>query len=458
MFRVRYGAVPVLVAGLTAALMTIATASDMEWQFGESNDPDNKGALTARLVYGVPETDNVQVTGVCDGRPSTGAKYSSLTFGTDVGADPENGQPVDLRFTGGGFDHVVKGTIHRPQSEEGIFGVHLDLEHTDPLWDALQSKTQLKYFVPGYRVSVLDLGRGQNNIGKFIAACRGYAEAILGSSSDAASSPSSDGASSTPEKDAYASAKELGTADAWKAFLANYPTGFRADLARAYLKKLSAGPGPVPPSSPPPPPVADHEPLRTATKVSCSKQGKIRSKNSNTTAKITFKNNSGAYRSILWLDFKGRPKEYANLSAGQKVTLDTYLTHPWMVTDGPGNCIEIALPRGGASLVTLGVTKRLPKKKKKKKTTKKRGCKAGYIVIEGKCIRKRDAAGYCGPGYRLKGSRCVQGYQKPKPQKQLRRGSSKAWRMDASRVSPGTRRKAATRTTDVPPAAESCLS
>ncbi len=41
-------------------------------------------------------------------------------------------------------------------------------------------------------------------------------------------------------KDAFAAAKELGTADAWNAFLASYPKGFLADLARAYLNKLGA--------------------------------------------------------------------------------------------------------------------------------------------------------------------------------------------------------------------------
>jgi hypothetical protein len=39
-------------------------------------------------------------------------------------------------------------------------------------------------------------------------------------------------------KEAFEAAKELGTADAWNAFLNNYPEGFHADLARAYLKKL----------------------------------------------------------------------------------------------------------------------------------------------------------------------------------------------------------------------------
>ena len=41
-------------------------------------------------------------------------------------------------------------------------------------------------------------------------------------------------------KDAFAAAKELGTAKGWRAFLANYPNGFYADIARAYLEKLGS--------------------------------------------------------------------------------------------------------------------------------------------------------------------------------------------------------------------------
>jgi hypothetical protein len=41
-------------------------------------------------------------------------------------------------------------------------------------------------------------------------------------------------------KEAFDAAKELGTAEAWNAFLESYPSGFHADLARAYLKKLGA--------------------------------------------------------------------------------------------------------------------------------------------------------------------------------------------------------------------------
>ena len=50
-------------------------------------------------------------------------------------------------------------------------------------------------------------------------------------------------------KDAFEATKELGTVEAWNAYLANFPTGFYADLARAYLKKLGEG-GPVPLAAP----------------------------------------------------------------------------------------------------------------------------------------------------------------------------------------------------------------
>jgi len=45
--------------------------------------------------------------------------------------------------------------------------------------------------------------------------------------------------STAAQQNAFESAKELGTVEAWDAFLSNYPDGFYADLARAYVKKLS---------------------------------------------------------------------------------------------------------------------------------------------------------------------------------------------------------------------------
>jgi uncharacterized protein YecT (DUF1311 family) len=56
------------------------------------------------------------------------------------------------------------------------------------------------------------------------------------------------------EARAFEAAKELGTAEAWDAFLSNHADGFYADLARAYLKKLAesqSGGAPTASSEPP---------------------------------------------------------------------------------------------------------------------------------------------------------------------------------------------------------------
>jgi hypothetical protein len=57
------------------------------------------------------------------------------------------------------------------------------------------------------------------------------------------------GAAQDAEKQAFDEAKTLGTVEAWDAFLSHYPSGFHADLARAYLKKLTEdtlAPSPAP--------------------------------------------------------------------------------------------------------------------------------------------------------------------------------------------------------------------
>ena len=60
----------------------------MAWQFYAA-DASAGNERTARLVYGVPETDNVQVTGTCVAAPGAGENVPSLTFGDDIGDFPK---------------------------------------------------------------------------------------------------------------------------------------------------------------------------------------------------------------------------------------------------------------------------------------------------------------------------------------------------------------------------------
>lgn len=57
-------------------------------------------------------------------------------------------------------------------------------------------------------------------------------------------------ASTSDERQAFQAAKELGTVEAWDAFLSSFPSGFHADLARAYLKKMVDAPPQIPAVAP----------------------------------------------------------------------------------------------------------------------------------------------------------------------------------------------------------------
>jgi hypothetical protein len=423
--RACFAGVMLAVAMLCSSSSPLLAADEdrLEWQFFEADDPNNKSQKTAHLIFGVPETDAVRVTGSCDGAAGADANLSKLTFSADIG-QLEAGREVDLRFSGGGVEHTTKGHVHRTEGGEGLTGVALSVEHSDPLWTLLTDKKQVDYLVPGYGAGKLNLERGQANIQKFISACKARATASASTASNAAT----DADKSNAEKDAFNSAKELGTADAWTAYLANYPSGFRADLARAYLKKLGDGttPGnaavPTDAASTLPPGVGQAIAAKLPVAVSgntheISCKEKPRSKNNNTPAKVTFVNTSGMYRSLLWLDFKGQPTSMTGLNPGEQVTVETFVTHPWMVATGPGDCLQLFMPSPGVSTVVLGhhkvddgdeeeATQKTPAKTPavKKKTPldyARENCKetGGYWTGSTCKASKNAKIGKCKPGY-----------------------------------------------------------
>lgn len=192
------------------------------------------------------------------------------------------------------------------------------------------------------------------------------------------------------EKQAFESAKELGTADAWQAFLKNYQTGFRADLARAYLKKVDAGQV----AKPQPSPVAAS--LPDAEAVSCKTAATMKSKESSAAAKITFINKSGATRVIQWKTFDGGYQQYATLEPGQELVQETFLTHPWIAANGPGDCANAFLPVPGSSVAILDVTndqmaEGLRDEESDHGPTPEQSCRdIGQVYFEGTCVPKKS--------------------------------------------------------------------
>lgn len=90
----------------------------------------------------------------------------------------------------------------------------------------------------------------------------------------------------------------------------------------------------------------------------CEAMAGERSRNSDVPVTVTFRNRSEGYRSVMWIGFDGQPVNYANLNPGEEFTINTYVTHPWMFTDGPGNCIEMYMPQLGVEAFNISAPNR----------------------------------------------------------------------------------------------------
>jgi len=90
-----------------------------------------------------------------------------------------------------------------------------------------------------------------------------------------------------------------------------------------------------------------------AAEFGCGSRGSLRSQNSDLLVRITFYNGSRAFRALEWIDFSGNFTGYGGMNPGESKTINTYVTHPWMITDGPGNCKYIYTSSGRAGTVVL---------------------------------------------------------------------------------------------------------
>jgi hypothetical protein len=203
-------------------------------------------------------------------------------------------------------------------------------------------------------------------------------------------------ASGNSDKEDFESAKELGTAEAWQAFLAAHPSGFYSDLARAYLAKLSAG---GTPQSAVPSSAASSS--ANILDPSCYDVKNLRTTSSTVPTKLTVVNKSATDSILRWIDERGRIEDYGTIKAGQQVTVDTFLDNPWLITDDTGRiCFQVFMPHPGSRVVefTGGNAVALweapaEKPATKKATTKKRvaaATAASWWTADG--IKKQDAA------------------------------------------------------------------
>ncbi len=259
--------------GLAAALLFVAPATSFAQDGFTWGHNVNLAASNVTLVYGVPETDNIQFFGRCV------AEGATPVIDAQIWADPgasANGTPVTLTVSGIGMAPVsMPGEISGVGAEVGITGVSVRLGFDDPLFNLMTNQQSVNYHLDGGTPLSLSTLGFQEHLAGFLAACSAMVTA--------------------------------------------------------------AAPQPAPQPTP----------GAQALDLSCDQIGELRSLEGVTPQRVTFTNRSGGFRGIVWIDYEGRFLDLGSLNPGESITIDTYLTHPFMMTDGPGNCVEVMAPVPG---------------------------------------------------------------------------------------------------------------
>ena len=202
----------------------------------------------------------------------------------------KNGAVASVRFLASGFDATMKGKVRRSESGESQDGVDMAIGAADPLWQAFGVRNAMNYSVQGQAPLRLPLAGIQEPLGNFLRDCAQFASGgVVGDATQLFSGGTGGGSANT------------------------------------------AG----------------------ATADSCAALDGVVSKNGGKTVAVEFVNRTDEYRVLLWIDFDGTPVEYTQLEAGQAYQVETSSAHPWMVTDGPGNCIEKFMPKPGQSRILI---------------------------------------------------------------------------------------------------------
>lgn len=282
------------------------------------------------------------------------------------------------------------------------------------------------------------------------------------------------------ERAAFESAKELGTAAAFNAFLRSYPSGFYGDLARAYLKKLGGGAGngvgtAMPAPQPMPVPVVRFPGVTGFNLEMARHPGGAFVKNGpdswveqNSIGTGTFRfkevgrtdsevqlfdGSRSVYlgldvrEAIVWYSDSEQPRRplyqiiEARAGAIMPASPPPYASYPKPAPSAKpqrvtgceegqrlvnGRCRKIragekpqGCPKGTVPIPETDNCRPIQREVLK--------CKRGYRKIDGKCIKRNEVADFCGPGYRPQGGKCVPGAYKAPP-----KGASRPqWQLDA---------------------------
>ncbi|QJP17346.1 hypothetical protein G3545_29115 [Starkeya sp. ORNL1] len=93
--------------------------------------------------------------------------------------------------------------------------------------------------------------------------------------------------------------------------------------------------------------------LHEAEAARCGNPARFRSVDGGPKINIVIVNKSGQYRNVDWIDRNGRLVSMGSVPAGGSFPMSTWDGHTFMLTDGPGNCVEMFRASAGNRQVVL---------------------------------------------------------------------------------------------------------
>lgn len=91
--------------------------------------------------------------------------------------------------------------------------------------------------------------------------------------------------------------------------------------------------------------LAQQSPLfSTASGARCAHEPSLRSTQGAISTFIIFVNQMATSLRLYWIDYKGMRQPYGVLEPYQRRQQQTYVTHPWVLTDGNDKCVAVYMP------------------------------------------------------------------------------------------------------------------
>ncbi|WP_428672322.1 hypothetical protein [Roseibium sp.] len=150
-------------AGTGNAQPVLVTArEDREWVA----EPGSQPGSISLIQHTVPQTDDRDFRAEC----GTQSGFAKITF-QQAPAGLQEGMPQAVRITAGDFEGAYNAFGSSSLNEAGVSLPEVNIEMTDPLWEAMIRQSELSISVEGMPAYVASLKGSANPVRLFVATC-----------------------------------------------------------------------------------------------------------------------------------------------------------------------------------------------------------------------------------------------------------------------------------------------